>query len=139
MPPNHWNHPQQAQEAMERQRMSEHEQNTQRPTCSKCGKEMVFNVPRMGPAGGYVHAGTGLLLCADEEQERIAGIVNFQDRVIALYTDRQRLDWLESGRHADKLHTDHSGGFFFEDFEMETKPTIRAAIDEAMRNGKYAT
>jgi hypothetical protein len=35
------------------------------PQCSNCGKPMRFNVPRMGPDGGYVHADTGLLTCGD--------------------------------------------------------------------------
>lgn len=46
------------------------EQNTQRPTCAGCGREMIFNVPRMGPAGGYVHADSGKLLCAMEISEQ---------------------------------------------------------------------
>jgi len=32
--------------------------------CAQCGGEMVFNVPRLGPSGGYVHATTGSPLCA---------------------------------------------------------------------------
>lgn len=33
------------------------------PICCDCGKEMRFNVPRLGPGGGYVHAHTGFLVC----------------------------------------------------------------------------
>ncbi len=32
-------------------------------TCQQCGGEMVYNVPRLGPDGGYVHKETGKLLC----------------------------------------------------------------------------
>jgi hypothetical protein len=32
-------------------------------TCADCGKEMVYNVPRMGPDGGFVHKDTGSLTC----------------------------------------------------------------------------
>jgi len=34
--------------------------------CGACGKEMKFNVPRIGPAGGYVHAETGKLSCGEQ-------------------------------------------------------------------------
>lgn len=33
-------------------------------TCAKCGKEMTFNVPRLGLEGGFVHKDTGEFLCA---------------------------------------------------------------------------
>lgn len=33
------------------------------PTCGFCGKRMRFNVPRMGSAGGFVHADTDSLSC----------------------------------------------------------------------------
>lgn len=32
--------------------------------CSSCGKPMRYNVPRLGPDGGFVHAATGSLSCA---------------------------------------------------------------------------
>ncbi len=32
-------------------------------TCAKCGREMRYNVPRLGPDGGYVHKDTGKLDC----------------------------------------------------------------------------
>ena len=31
--------------------------------CCQCGKEMRFNVPRLGKDGGFVHSETGKLLC----------------------------------------------------------------------------
>jgi len=34
------------------------------PICDTCGKRMRYNVPRLGPSGGYVHADTGSLSCA---------------------------------------------------------------------------
>jgi len=34
-------------------------------TCSECGGEMTFNVPRLGPGGGYIHKATGRCLCND--------------------------------------------------------------------------
>lgn len=33
------------------------------PTCAKCGRAMRFNVPRLGPNGGFVHSETGDFLC----------------------------------------------------------------------------
>lgn len=27
-------------------------------TCAKCGKEMIYNVPRLGAAGGFIHKDT---------------------------------------------------------------------------------
>jgi hypothetical protein len=32
-------------------------------TCVKCGAAMVFNVPRLGPSGGYIHAQARSFLC----------------------------------------------------------------------------
>lgn len=32
-------------------------------TCADCGGEMVWNVPRMGPAGGFVHKESGNFDC----------------------------------------------------------------------------
>ena len=34
-------------------------------TCAKCGKPMRYNVPRLGPAGGFVHANTSSLMCGE--------------------------------------------------------------------------
>jgi hypothetical protein len=34
------------------------------PVCAKCGEAMRYNVPRMGPAGGFIHAATGKFECA---------------------------------------------------------------------------
>ena len=33
--------------------------------CMNCGREMRYNVPRLGPDGGFVHADTGSFLCDD--------------------------------------------------------------------------
>lgn len=32
-------------------------------TCAKCGREMTYNVPRLGKDGGYIHKETGQFLC----------------------------------------------------------------------------
>lgn len=32
-------------------------------TCGHCGAEMRYNVPRLGPNGGYVHKATGRFDC----------------------------------------------------------------------------
>jgi hypothetical protein len=32
-------------------------------TCGDCGEEMVWNVPRLGPTGGFVHKATGRYEC----------------------------------------------------------------------------
>jgi hypothetical protein len=31
--------------------------------CAKCGEFLRYNVPRLGPMGGYVHNRTGSILC----------------------------------------------------------------------------
>lgn len=36
-------------------------------TCGHCGGEMVYNVPRLGSNGGYVHKSTGSLLCVADK------------------------------------------------------------------------
>lgn len=38
-------------------------------TCGGCGKEMAYNVPRLGPDGGFVHKDTGKLLCENNRQK----------------------------------------------------------------------
>ncbi len=38
-------------------------------TCALCGQEMCFNVPRLGPNGGYIHKETGAWGCATQEGE----------------------------------------------------------------------
>lgn len=45
-------------------------------TCGDCGEEMVYNVPRIGPDGGFVHEATGKLLCGD-----VAGIPWLTDAI----------------------------------------------------------
>lgn len=39
--------------------------------CQKCHKEMRHNVPRLGPAGGWVHADTGYVLCGPRPEQAI--------------------------------------------------------------------
>jgi hypothetical protein len=34
-------------------------------TCSQCGGEMIYNVPRLGPDGGFVHKATGRSFCGE--------------------------------------------------------------------------
>jgi hypothetical protein len=43
--------------------------NTKHPigTCCDCGKEMIFNVPRLGANGGFVHKETGEFMCQKEK------------------------------------------------------------------------
>jgi hypothetical protein len=38
-------------------------------TCARCGQEMIYNVPRMGPNGGFVHKASGKLMCDDLESK----------------------------------------------------------------------
>lgn len=38
-------------------------------TCARCGEEMVYNIPRLGADGGFVHKETRQLLCADQEND----------------------------------------------------------------------
>jgi hypothetical protein len=49
--------------------MSEHKHDPVHPigTCADCGGEMVYNVPRMGPDGGYVHKNTGRYDCGGSQ------------------------------------------------------------------------
>ena len=37
-------------------------------TCSKCGEEMLFNVPRIGRDGGYIHKSTGKFSCKEVDK-----------------------------------------------------------------------
>lgn len=48
---------------------SEYPHNPDHPigTCVKCGEEMVYNVPRMGPNGGFIHKATGKYECSPSE------------------------------------------------------------------------
>lgn len=42
-------------------------------TCSRCGEEMTYNVPRLGPNGGFIHEATGKVECGDQpDQQQIA-------------------------------------------------------------------
>ena len=38
--------------------------NSQIPTCDTCGEEMKYNVPRLGPNGGFIHSKTNDILCS---------------------------------------------------------------------------
>lgn len=42
-----------------------HQHNPAHPigTCANCGGEMIYNVPRMGPDGGFIHKDTGKVEC----------------------------------------------------------------------------
>lgn len=35
-------------------------------TCSACGKEMIFNVPRLGKHGGFIHKESGYYMCGGQ-------------------------------------------------------------------------
>jgi len=41
-------------------------------TCAKCGEEMTYNVPRIGPDGGYVHKETGYFTCGNRQDGMMA-------------------------------------------------------------------
>ena len=32
-------------------------------TCAKCGGEMIYNIPRLGKDGGFIHKETGRFIC----------------------------------------------------------------------------
>lgn len=34
-------------------------------TCAKCGGEMIYNVPRLGASGGFIHKETGYISCGN--------------------------------------------------------------------------
>lgn len=36
-------------------------------TCCTCGEEMIYNAPRLGPDGGYVHKSTSGFICSPKE------------------------------------------------------------------------
>lgn len=40
-------------------------------TCARCGEEMVYNVPRLGPVGGFVHKSDGQYLCGGRKADLI--------------------------------------------------------------------
>lgn len=40
-------------------------------TCTQCGEEVVYNVPRMGPDGGFVHAKTGRMQCGPLDDQSV--------------------------------------------------------------------
>lgn len=42
---------------------TEHNPALEIGACGLCGEEMVFNVPRLGVAGGFVHKSTGDITC----------------------------------------------------------------------------
>ena len=42
-------------------------------TCGNCGAEMVYNVPRLGPSGGFVHKATGSLVCENSANQLLDG------------------------------------------------------------------
>ena len=42
-------------------------------TCAKCGQEMRFNSPRLGPNGGYVHKDTGEYDCQTKTNNAAQG------------------------------------------------------------------
>lgn len=65
-------------------------------TCSKCGKLVCFNVPRLGPDGGFVHYDTGELLCEGESTKLVVDhtqtILSLQSQLAAseeAYNDLQ--------------------------------------------------
>lgn len=41
-------------------------------TCGLCGAELAYNVPRLGPGGGYVHKSTGKLDCGESPGDKLA-------------------------------------------------------------------
>ena len=58
------------------------------PTCARCGEEMRYNVPRMGAAGGFIHASGSGFLCAPVTVHEALGnwMVRMNHRMIALCT-----------------------------------------------------
>ncbi len=55
-----------------------HNPNHKIGTCSECGEEMVYNVPRLGANGGFIHKETGGLSC----KIKLGGIKFPQNRLI---------------------------------------------------------
>ncbi len=43
-------------------------------TCGNCGGEMTYNVPRMGPDGGFIHANGSLLCPATPDPATVPGM-----------------------------------------------------------------
>ncbi len=44
-------------------------------TCARCGDEMIYNVPRMGPAGGFIHKSTHDLMCGGLKTAKVTEIL----------------------------------------------------------------
>jgi len=40
-------------------------------TCAKCGREMIYNVPRLGPGGGFIHKTTMSFDCEGPQNNEI--------------------------------------------------------------------
>lgn len=51
--------------------MTEHSYNPVHAigTCGNCGEEMIYNVPRLGGNGGYIHKRTRSFACNGELQQ----------------------------------------------------------------------
>lgn len=48
---------------MKKEKLFEWNPSHQCGTCAFCGGEMAYNVPRLGPNGGFIHRDTGDFLC----------------------------------------------------------------------------
>src|ERR1700674_2190513 len=70
-------------------------------TCASCGKEMSWNVPRLGPDGGFIHKDSGGFMCEiitpkevlDESASRM--LRSIQDTLGFSAAEDAILKWLE--------------------------------------------
>ena len=67
---------------------------------------MVYNDPRMGAAGGYVHANTGSLLCGTPQpltgsvaEPQLTTIIRERDEA-----ESERIEWVKRGERAEELY-----------------------------------
>lgn len=90
-------------------------------TCANCGEEMRWNVPRMGPAGGFIHKATGKYECLAAAAEDVAGenwrIERFAD-YIGVFHQRRRIarfylgEWNALGHLLHPLIDEHASCVF---------------------------
>lgn len=81
------------------------------PTCMKCGKPMRYNVPRMGPSGGFVHVHSGSLVCDDEKAELLSRQLQPLDEQAQLRVMRtlvQTMGWQKFMCHVGSLMAEQS-------------------------------
>ena len=71
-------------------------------TCVKCGKDMKYNVPRLGADAGYVHAATGSFECEETKKEEWFHLRNIKPTEMQLWGGEKKICNLQ-GRWTEEL------------------------------------